>query len=1278
MKVKISKKGAISVWSSLLRVFGVEQESLPYEDQFCGSFKATVLKDRQEVEINGILGKLAMAKAYGMIITLASFAGKTKKEIQEIRMRLPSLLKKAETLTGKVGVYAKSLINKGHIVMAAKDIIYDIAAMFNIGQEKAKTALPKLVEYFSYKLKINLGRKMRVLVMDEELIKKAGFRRDPFDGFMYVLNPSWISRVAMALMMIKPSLTSKDANKMARTNGIQFLAGRDRYGKSGILKGIAVIAQAEEESGRLLEALKGFLPVLPVGNWREIDAIAGPGTLKLGEGPGLYEVDVWLRQPMGLTSGAKVSNQLIRLRLTDESKKLVQETVASNTEKLYDYNSFRELVNLGSKEDDNLFGSLAKLKSGIGVKPENMATLIKAGVERTRHLRGGSAPVVPGIQVVDNKVLTLRPGECIMPRSAGLKVGQEILLGRSPIMDSAGFTNHKVVALWNRETVAVSDERWALNSGDYDGDRAIWYTDLRVTSWAQVVEKPEKRNDSGDLTDDEWRRLVMIETTMQRSLDVREASYNHTQAQLLLEGIVDVDLIHAAFGMDEQRAVDYKALRFGGALNQPECLNSILRTVTTPSERLGIKRLLKNSNRMATLLSMKGIEVADSSGLNMDGSEDDTIFSLESQHSKEKAIAFLNSWLDEVKETIQKYEGGNLPHTEGADFLYGILKPFKGLKINWDANPRDSVLVYDNGSYSWLSHPVMDAPKHIESYLSSVFGEERGRKASQLVISKLNNAWDNYAAAHKALSKIPYFIKGEVNPLRSEGYVKSMTDLRDEVEGIVGLIYDQATKDVIKGIDSSSIDQDELRKLLVYGYAYMAIVGLPVPHKYKKGEIAFRKSGYASSIIALNGSEGLGGLVKPAEWPIRRSSGRTPAPPPPSAPPPPEKENIINVYTSRIGESQKEAVDATTKAKHPLAPGWDIVLDLKNGKISWVQYKEEYLARLRKLWRQKPEEFLNLLKDGTVLVCYCKDHTQCHRTILAEVLVKIGKLRGINIIYGGEITSHSPPPSSEESSNEWEKKLFLNSIKDSNDPFMYWTDLMNPCRESFYHFDKEIEAAIERRAEELHIELSSYTVDDSMRNKIVVSRLMESSKIVADEDRCGFTHDIWGHIRLHKLDVEPQKYKGLAVKILGYTKNGRGKVTLPYSSEKEQSWTPINADHYYMADYYAPTAGAEATYAVAYIETELWYKTDTNTIKDRNGIRIPTMDSEVADFPAEEAIVEKEAIKILYIGVLERSRNTQKIKEHIAKNAPFRVIGHRKVGLFQTHPIFTYKGDDLA
>lgn len=112
------------------------------------------------------------------------------------------------------------------------------------------------------------------------------------------------------------------------------------------------------------------------------------------------------------------------------------------------------------------------------------------------------------------------------------------------------------------------------------------------------------------------------------------------------------------------------------------------------------------------------------------------------------------------------------------------------------------------------------------------------------------------------------------------------------------------------------------------------------------------------------------------------------------------------IKTARISETVDGIrLDITIKnaKNHVLSPTWDIVMGLKDGKITWAQYEEKYLALLKKRLKTRSSEFmavLNMAVDENVyLICFCTDERYCHRRLAKEFLMKL-KLEVLEKLLG--------------------------------------------------------------------------------------------------------------------------------------------------------------------------------------------------------------------------------------------------------------------------------------
>lgn len=107
------------------------------------------------------------------------------------------------------------------------------------------------------------------------------------------------------------------------------------------------------------------------------------------------------------------------------------------------------------------------------------------------------------------------------------------------------------------------------------------------------------------------------------------------------------------------------------------------------------------------------------------------------------------------------------------------------------------------------------------------------------------------------------------------------------------------------------------------------------------------------------------------------------------------------VHTARISYRGADRLDVTRKSAGsdglPFAPSWRILRpalaarDLGQLAEAWPRYVEAYTAEMRASYREHRSAWDALLsRDEVTLVCYCTDPAHCHRTVLAELLGKLG------------------------------------------------------------------------------------------------------------------------------------------------------------------------------------------------------------------------------------------------------------------------------------------------
>lgn len=80
-----------------------------------------------------------------------------------------------------------------------------------------------------------------------------------------------------------------------------------------------------------------------------------------------------------------------------------------------------------------------------------------------------------------------------------------------------------------------------------------------------------------------------------------------------------------------------------------------------------------------------------------------------------------------------------------------------------------------------------------------------------------------------------------------------------------------------------------------------------------------------------------------------------------------------------------------------LYPGWDLVSGLKDGYITWAEYRERYTGKLSLLDKADVLRRLKEISDQSggkdvVLLCYEANNKPCHRHLIAEWLGDVEEL----------------------------------------------------------------------------------------------------------------------------------------------------------------------------------------------------------------------------------------------------------------------------------------------
>jgi hypothetical protein len=109
------------------------------------------------------------------------------------------------------------------------------------------------------------------------------------------------------------------------------------------------------------------------------------------------------------------------------------------------------------------------------------------------------------------------------------------------------------------------------------------------------------------------------------------------------------------------------------------------------------------------------------------------------------------------------------------------------------------------------------------------------------------------------------------------------------------------------------------------------------------------------------------------------------------------------VHTARVNYRGADRLDVTRKSAGadglPFAPSgrilWPMITlrrrDPSAVGAAWPGYVDEYTAEMRHSYREhRPAWTALLARPEVTLVCYCTDPAHCHRTVLAEILGKLG------------------------------------------------------------------------------------------------------------------------------------------------------------------------------------------------------------------------------------------------------------------------------------------------
>lgn len=120
----------------------------------------------------------------------------------------------------------------------------------------------------------------------------------------------------------------------------------------------------------------------------------------------------------------------------------------------------------------------------------------------------------------------------------------------------------------------------------------------------------------------------------------------------------------------------------------------------------------------------------------------------------------------------------------------------------------------------------------------------------------------------------------------------------------------------------------------------------------------------------------------------------------------------MELYTIQIAQwrlAKKLGIhflDTTIKTGEEwLAPTWEMVSDIKAGKVSEEAYRAMYVDRMVKSYYAHPDLWASLIRmDKVAIGCYCAPGKFCHRHILKELLQGLCQKQKVPFVYSGELT----------------------------------------------------------------------------------------------------------------------------------------------------------------------------------------------------------------------------------------------------------------------------------
>lgn len=101
---------------------------------------------------------------------------------------------------------------------------------------------------------------------------------------------------------------------------------------------------------------------------------------------------------------------------------------------------------------------------------------------------------------------------------------------------------------------------------------------------------------------------------------------------------------------------------------------------------------------------------------------------------------------------------------------------------------------------------------------------------------------------------------------------------------------------------------------------------------------------------------------------------------------------MLKIWTSTYDYKGKDKFDISVKLGNlAFSPTYDLDRNLKTEEYIFDKFKDLFTKRMRYSYKKYDKQWLDLLsKSEVTLVCNCKHEKQCHKYILANILVKCG------------------------------------------------------------------------------------------------------------------------------------------------------------------------------------------------------------------------------------------------------------------------------------------------